>query len=47
MAAFRGAQQTVERIRCRYLQPTNEQKPGNPVVDLEKGWKKLSSRLTL
>ena len=32
MAALGEAQQSAERIRCRYLHPTNGEKLGNPVV---------------
>jgi hypothetical protein len=41
MALFREAQQAAERVRHRYLYPTNGLKPDTPVVDLGKGWKKL------
>jgi hypothetical protein len=39
--------QTAERIRCRYLHPTNEQKLLTLVVELRKSWKKLRRRATL
>ena len=34
-------QQAAERVRCRYLHPTNGQKLVTPVVELGKSWKKL------
>ena len=40
-------QQAAERVRCRYLHPTYEQKLVTPVVELEKSWKKLRRRVTL
>jgi hypothetical protein len=46
MAALGDAQQAGERVRCRYLHPTNGQKPGTPVVELGKSWKKLRRRAT-
>jgi hypothetical protein len=36
MTALQNTQQAVERIRCRYLYPINEQKLLTPVVELEK-----------
>jgi hypothetical protein len=36
MTALQKIQQTAERVRCRYLHPTNEQKQLTPVVDLQK-----------
>jgi hypothetical protein len=36
-----------ERVRCRYLHPTNEQKLLTPVFELGKSWKKLRIRATL
>jgi hypothetical protein len=47
MTALQKAQQTVERTRCRYLQPTNVQKLVNPMVELGNSWKKLRRRATL
>jgi hypothetical protein len=41
------SQQETERVRCRYLHPTNEKKLLIPVVELGKGWKKLRKRMTL
>jgi hypothetical protein len=41
------AQQAAERVRCKYLHPTNEQKLVIPVIELEKSWKKLRRRETL
>jgi hypothetical protein len=46
MAVLQQAQQATERDRCRYLHPTNGQKPGTPVVELGRGWKKLRKRET-
>jgi hypothetical protein len=40
-------QQAAERVRCRYLHPTNEQKLLTPVAELGKSWKKLRRRATL
>jgi hypothetical protein len=37
MAALQEAQQAAERVKCRYLHPTNGQKPGTPGVELGKG----------
>jgi hypothetical protein len=37
----------AERVRCRYLHPTNGQKLLPPVVELGNSWKKLSRRATL
>jgi hypothetical protein len=42
-----NGQQATERLRCRYLHPTNGQKLVIPMVKLEKSWKKLRSRATL
>jgi hypothetical protein len=41
MTALLEAQQAAERVKCRYLHPTNGQKLGIPVVELGEGWKKL------
>jgi hypothetical protein len=41
------AQQVAERLRCRYLYPSNGQKLVTPVVELGKSWKKLRRRVTL
>jgi hypothetical protein len=41
------AQHAAERVRCRYLYPTNGQKLVAPVVELGKSWKKLRKRETL
>jgi hypothetical protein len=35
-----------KRVRCRYLNPTNRQKPETSVVELGKGWKKLRRRVS-
>jgi hypothetical protein len=47
LTALWKTQQAVERVRCRYLHPTNGQKLLSPVVELEKSWKKLRRRVTL
>jgi hypothetical protein len=36
----------AERIRCRYLHPTNGQKLETPQIELGTGWKKLRRRET-
>jgi hypothetical protein len=36
MTAFQKTQQAAERVRCRYLHPTNGQKLLIPVVELGK-----------
>jgi hypothetical protein len=36
MTALQKTQQAAERVRCRYLHPSNAQKQLTPVVDLEK-----------
>ena len=41
MTTLRKTQQAAERVRCRYLPPTNGQKLLTPVVELGKIWKKL------
>jgi hypothetical protein len=41
------AQQAAERIRCRYLHPTNRKNLVTPLVELGKGWKKLRRKVTL
>jgi hypothetical protein len=46
-AALWKTQQAAERLRCRYLHPTNGQKLLRPVVELKKSWKKLRKRVTL
>jgi hypothetical protein len=47
MTVSRKTQQAAERVRCRYLYPTNGQKVVTPVVELGKRWKKLRRRGTL
>ena len=37
MADLQEAQEATERVRSRYLHPTNEQKLLTPVVELVKG----------
>jgi hypothetical protein len=46
MMTIQEAQQAAEKVRCRYLHPSNGQKLGTPVVELEKGWKKVGRRVT-
>ena len=46
MVVLQGAQQAAERVRCRFLNPTNVQKPGTPVIGLGKSWKKLKRTMT-
>ena len=41
MTALQKTQQVAERVRCRYLHPTNGPKLVTPVVELGKSWKKL------
>jgi hypothetical protein len=41
MTALQKTQQADERVRCRYLHPTNGHKLLTSVVELEKSWKKL------
>jgi hypothetical protein len=40
-------QEAAEKVRCRYLHPTNGQKLLTPLVELRKVWKKLRRRVTL
>ena len=47
MIALQKTQQAAERIRCRYLHPTNGQKLLTLVAELGKSWKKLRRRATL
>jgi hypothetical protein len=47
ITALQKMQQTPERVRCRYLHPTNGQKLLILVVELEKGKRKLRRRVTL
>jgi hypothetical protein len=47
MTALWKIQQAPERVRCKYLHPTNGQKQLTPVVELRKGWKKLRRKATL
>jgi hypothetical protein len=47
MTALRKAHQAAERVRCRYLHPTNGQKQLTPVVELGESWKKLRRKATL
>jgi hypothetical protein len=47
MTALRKIQQAAERVRCRYLHSTNQQKLVTPVVELGKSWKKLRRRAIL
>jgi len=41
------AQQAAERVRCRYVHPTNGQKLLIPLAELGKSWGKLRRRATL
>jgi hypothetical protein len=47
MIALRKTQKAAERVRCRYLHPTDEQKLLTPVVKLGESWNKLRRRETL
>jgi hypothetical protein len=47
MTAFWKIQQAAERVRCRYLHPTNGQNLVTPVVELGKSYKNLKRSLTL
>jgi hypothetical protein len=47
MTALQKLQQAAERVRCRYLHPSNGQKLVTPIVELGKNWKKLRRRVTL
>ena len=47
MTALQKTQQAAERVRCRYLHPTNGQKLLSPVVELRKGRRRLRKRATL
>jgi hypothetical protein len=47
MTALQKTQQAAERVRCRYLYPTNAQKQLTPVIELRESWKKLRRRVTL
>ena len=47
LTALWKTQPAAERVRCRYLHPTNEQKLLTSVVELEKRWKKLRRKVIL
>jgi hypothetical protein len=47
MTILQKSPQANERVRCRYLYPTNGQKLLAPLVELQKGRKKLRRRETL
>jgi hypothetical protein len=47
MTALRKVQQAAERVKCRYLYPTNVQNLVNLVVELGKCQKKLKRRAAL
>jgi hypothetical protein len=47
MTVFQKTQQAAERVKCRYLHPTNGQKLLTTMVKLGKSWKKLRRRVTL
>jgi hypothetical protein len=38
MTALQKTQQAAERVRCRYLHPSNGQKLLTPVAELRKSW---------
>jgi hypothetical protein len=40
MTALQKTQQAAERVRCRYLHPTNGQKQLTPMFELEKDERK-------
>jgi hypothetical protein len=43
MTVIQKTQQAAERVRCRYLLPTNEEKQLTPVVELGKElWRKAT-----
>jgi hypothetical protein len=44
--ALQKTQQAAERVRCRYLHPTNRKNLLTPVVELRESWKKLRRRAT-
>ena len=46
MAALQEAQQAVERVRCRYLNPTHGWKLEITVAEIGKDWKKLRRKVT-
>jgi hypothetical protein len=46
MAVLQETQHAADRDRCRYLHTTIRLKSRIPVVELEKGWKKLRRRMT-
>jgi hypothetical protein len=47
MTALRKTQQAAERVRCRYLHPSDGQKLLTLEVELGESWKKLRKRVTL
>jgi hypothetical protein len=47
MITLQKIQQAAERVKCRYLHPTNGQKLLTPVVELGKRWKKLKRKVTV
>jgi hypothetical protein len=47
MTALWKTQHRAERVRCRYLHPTNGQKQLTDVFELGKEWKKFRRRVTL
>jgi len=47
MIALKKIHQAAERIKCRYVHPTNEQKLLTPLVELGKSKSKLRRRTTL
>jgi hypothetical protein len=47
MTTLWKTQQATEKVKCRYLHPTNGQRLLTPVVELGESWKKLRMRETL
>ena len=47
MTALWKIQQAAERVRCKYLHPTDGQKLLTIVVEIKKSWKKLRRKETL
>jgi hypothetical protein len=47
MTALWKIQKAAERVRCKYLHPTDGQKLLTIVVEIKKSWKKLRRKETL
>jgi hypothetical protein len=47
MTVLQKTQQAAERVRYKYLHPTNGQKLLTPIVELGKSWQKLRRKVTL